>query len=210
MPIFVDGGNIGGSAFDAFAFGVPSQANLNFLEERLTHFSNTMTDAGQEFIKRGLEVFDRYGGSDAIRMAKAAIRTVQHAFDRDIVQPLMTIGAVQQAGSSMQRWIMACPDIRQLYHKQLCDGYSDTYVDYHPGQIGENHYDYQVVMNGIVQMTPDNPEFEWECVNYIHDDDGDVDLTLREQLDILTTWDFLKSKFKPGMEDPTDPRCNRL
>ena len=209
MPIFVDG-SAGGAAFDAIAFGLPSQSNLNFLEERLTHFSNTMSDAGNEFIKRGLEVFNRYGGSEAIRLAKAAVRTVQHAFDRDYVRVLETVGAMQQAGPNMQRWIMACPDVRHLYHKQQCDGFSDTYVDYHPGKIGEDHYDYQLVVHGVMAETPDDPEFECSFPNYLHGNDDDVDLSLSEQLDILTTWDILKSKLKPGMEDPTDPRCNRL
>ena len=48
---------------------------------------------------------------------------------------------------------MAQPDIRSLYHKGHCDGYSDTYVDMEPGLVGEQHYDYRRVMDGVVEET---------------------------------------------------------
>lgn len=209
MPVFIEGG-VGGASFDAVAFGIPSQANLNFLEERLTDFSNTMAGAGRDFINRGLQVFEKYGGSEAIRLAKAAVRSVQHAFDTDCIRELTTIGAVQQAGQKMQRFIMACPEVRQLYHRQQCDGYSNSYIDMEPGSIGHTHYDWRLVNTGIVEETPEDPDYEWSAVNYFDESANDVDLTLQEKMEIRSTWDFIKTKMLPGKEDPTSPYCNRL
>lgn len=209
MPVFIQG-EPGQGNFDAIAFGVPTQANLNFLEERLTAFSNTMTEAGEQFIRRGVEVFEKYGGSEAIRLAKAAVRTVQHAFDRDIVREIKTLGGLQQAGQKMQRWIMACPEVRQRYHKQQCDGYSDTYVDMHPGDVGKDHYDWRLVNSGLVVETPDDPDYEWSSVNYMDENPDDEQLSLSEKLSVLSTWDIIKSMMKPGQEDPTSIYANKL
>lgn len=210
MPIIIQGGQPGVNSFDAFAFGVPSQSNLNFLEDRIMNFSRSAQQAGEEFIKRGLDVFNRYGGSEAIRLAKAAVRTVQHAFDRDVVRPLETIGAIQQAGPNMQRWIMACPAVRTMYHQQRCDGYSNSYVDFAPDSVGRDHHDWRTVNHGLVVETPDDAEHEWSCVNYFDEAEGDVELTLREKIDIMGVWEMLTSQMKPGKEDPTSPFCGTL
>lgn len=209
MPVFIQGGP-GQANFDAIAFGVPIQANLNFLEERLTHYSNTMQEAGEAFLKRGMEVFNRYGGSDAIRMAKAAVRSVQHAFDKDVVRELRTIGQVQQAGQNMQRWIMANPDIRAMFHQQRCDGYSNSYVDVAPDSIEKDHYDWRLINTGIVEETPDDPDYEFSAINYLDESADDVLLTLEEKLEIKSTWDFVSKMMLPGKEDPTSPYCNKL
>lgn len=209
MPVFIQGGP-GQANFDAIAFGVPIQANLNFLEERLNNYSTTMQEAGEAFLKRGMDVFNRFGGSEAIRLAKAAVRSVQHAFDKDIVRELKTIGAVQQAGQNMQRWIMASPDVRTLYHQQRCDGYSNSYVDVAPGQIGKDHYDWRLVNTGIIEMTPEDPDHEWVAVQYLDESDDDVHLSLQEKEEIKSTWDFIKTMMLPGKEDPTSPYCDKL
>ena len=210
MPIIIQGGQPGVNSFDAVAFGIPTQTNLNFLEDRIMNFSRSAQAAGDEFIKRGLEVFNRYGGSEAIRLAKAAVRTVQHAFDRDIVRPLETIGAIQQAGPNMQRWIMACPGVRTMYHQQRCDGYSNSYVDFAPNSIGRDHHDWRMVNHGVVQETPDDPDYEWRSTQYFDEAENDVQLSLREKLDIFDVWAILTEQMKPGKEDPTSPYCGTL
>jgi len=210
MPNFIQGGQAGVNSFDAVAFGIPTQANLSFLEDRLVNFSRSAAAAGEEFIKRGLEVFNRYGGSEAIRLAKAAVRTVQHAFDRDVVRPLDTIGAIQQAGPYMQRWIMACPGVRTMYHQQRCDGYSNSYVDYQPGSIGKDHHDWRLVNHGVVHEQPQDSEFEWVAVNYFDEAENDAHLSLREKVEIMDVWNFLNQVMKPGQEDPTSPYCSLL
>jgi len=105
---------------------------------------------------------------------------------------------------------MACPTVREMYHRQQCDGYSSTYVDFHPGDIGKDHYDWRLVNTGLVVETPDDPNWEWSAVNYLDDSDNDVFLSLREKLDIKATWAYVASLMVPGKEDPTSPFCAKL
>lgn len=207
MPVFVEGG---GNAFGALAFGMPHQGTLSFLENRLQQTSEYLTDTGREFMSRGLEIFDRYGGSEALRHAKAAIRAVQHAFDSDAISFLSDIGAIQQAPISMQRWIMAMPEVRKLFHEQRCDGYSESYVDYHPGDIGKKHYDWRVATQGVIFETPDDPDYAFSVTNWFEEEPDDVQLSLREKMDIQNTWDVVRDLFAKGKEDPTSPYCDKL
>jgi hypothetical protein len=108
---------------------------------------------------------------------------------------------MQNASLTMQRWIMAEPTVRTLFHKQLCDGYSDTYVDMYPGRVGEDHYDYRRVMNGVVVP---HEERGGDATTYMEDlIPDDVELDLNDQIDIISSWQFIQAKVAERNEDPT-------
>jgi hypothetical protein len=198
----------GPGTLELFAFGDKTQSALNFLEDQAYRLSDTLTNTGRAFMEKGREVFERYNGAEALRAAKAAIRSVQFHFQEDTIRPLYDIGAIQQAPLSMQRWIMASPDVREFYHQQRCDGYADTYVDMEPKSIGADHSDYRKVMYGIIQECDDG-EFDWMTKIYFEGDDNDVRLSLSEKVDVMSVWSLIKSMMKPGSEDPTSPSaCN--
>ncbi len=95
-----------------------------------------------------------------------------------------------------------------MYHEQRCDGYSESYVDRFPGQVGENHYDYRRVMHGMVQ---DDQEHDWKSTFYLDElFEGDRELNFDEQVDILNTWDVVRSYLSKGQDDPTSQFGNML
>lgn len=160
---------------------------------------------------RGREIFERFSGAEAIRLAKAAMRYAQHAFQPNVIRPLQNIADIQQAPGVMQRWVMANPMVREQFHMQRCDGYSETYVDVHPQDRGVNHYDFRRVMSGVLQECTEEEGADWKVVNHFEFDHfDDVQLSTREKDDILTVWDLIEGLMKPGAEDPTSPYCNRL
>lgn len=203
--IVVSGG--GPQDMSLFAFGQMTPATTQMLQSQNFNLGQTLSDAGRAFLNRSQQIFEQFNGDEAIRRAKAAIRTIQHAFQPDIIRPLRDIGALQQAPYSMQRWIMACPEVRTLYHQQRCDGYSNSYIDVEPNRIGEQHRDYRLVMSGIAQ---EHPEADWVIHNYYEHEADDVKLSLGEQVDIVTAWDLVKAMLDKGGEDPTSPWCDKL
>lgn len=198
----------GPGTLELFAFGEKTQAALNYLEDQTYNMSQTLTEAGRMFMERGRDIFERYNGAEALRAAKAAIRTVQHYFQADVIRPLTDIGAIQQAPLSMQRWIMADPNIREFYHAQRCEGYAETYMDMEPGSRGMDHSDYRKVISGVIQELPEG-DSDWKAYISFDGDDDDVRLTLTEKTDVMSTWDLIRSMMSPGREDPTSPSaCN--
>ena len=147
------------------------------------------------------ETFNDFMDSAAVRRTRAALRTIQHATDADIIRTLQTIGDFQQAGSVMQRWVMAEPVTRARWQSGACEGYAESYVDIEPGALGKDHYDWRRVNDGII----DDSGSDWEATTYFDEllDEND-DLDIVQKAYILRTWDILKQGMK-GKDDYTSP-----
>lgn len=194
----------GARTFSALAYQNQHPENQNYFAQKLQNFTQTFGDAVSNvaggFMSNASELFDKFYGSEAVRLAKAAVRKVKSIWDRDDIRELFGIGEIQQAKLIMQRWIMAEPTYRHMYHEQRCDGFSNSYVDLEPGAVGDAHYDYRRVMDGLLV---DDEEEGWSMTHYIEDlREGDVDLELDEQLTILSVWDVVAMHAKAGGEDP--------
>lgn len=194
-----DGGSMG---FNAAIYGMPHPGTQAFLQQQFENTSVALTDAGKRFMDGARDIYERVSGSQAMRALRASGRKIKSMWQSDTIRALVNIGELQHAPLSMQRYVMAQPDIRHLYHQQRCDGYSGTYVDMHPNDIGENHYDYRRVTNGLFIEQPDG---ELVAVTYFEDlYEGDRELLLEEQVDIFElTWSAVRNAVRAGREDPT-------
>lgn len=202
----------GARTFSALTYQNQHPENQSYFMHKFNTFNDNLTDAGKSFLAGAAELYDKFNGSEAMRLAKATLRKVKSIWDRDDIRELFGIGELQHAKPIMQRWIMACPEVRSVWQDQRCDGYSDTYQDMHPGKIGADHYDYRRVMDGVLEeFVDDEGEDSFMIVSYIDDlVEGDVELALEEKLDILSTWDMLRMHMSSGGEDPTSPYAGKL
>jgi len=189
-------------AFDYITFPNQNPNTQQYIQSQLTNFSDTMTDAGREFMMGARQVYEMIQNSDAAKQAKHVLRKAKGLFKPNIIIEYVDIDEVKAAQPIMQRYIMAQPDIRKQYHRQLCDGYSDTYIDMHPGMIGHDHYDYQRVMSNIIVELPDD---DWKVNIYAHEVIGDdKELSFEDKVNILHTWEIVKMALEADI-DPTDP-----
>lgn len=191
----------GGELFNAAVYGRPNPTVYDFIDRHNQAVSQNIGEAARSFFNSTRDLYKRVTESDALRWAKAATRKVKSFWDPDGIYPITDVGRMQNAKPEMQRWIMAEPTIRKMYHDQLCEGYEGEYVDIHPGMIGEDHYDYRRVNNGIVRL---HEKEGWNATTYMDDLlPDDVELELDDQVDILTTWQFVRAAAKRKEEDPT-------
>lgn len=179
--------------------------NSQYLHNQFQQMSDTLTGIGKKFIEASKQIYETVNNSDTIRMAKAAIRMAKGMFHPNTIISLETLDDLRAAQPVMQRWLMAEPTIRNIYHEQKCDGYSHNYVDVHPNDIGDNHYDYRRVMDGIiVEQTDEQGESTWSAKTYADDlFEEDRDLTIDEKANILQSWEIMRMFIKAG-EDPTN------
>ena len=188
-------------SFRALAYGYEKHpGTLSFMESTMNNVSNVLTAGGQAFLSNARSIYDNLNGSYAMQMARAACNKVGNMFARTDIHEIREIEKLQNANLIMQRYIMASPEVRTVFQSQLCNGYSETYVDMYPGKIGEDHYDYRRVQNGILND-------EDERITYYLDDlvEGDRELAFDEQLAIKATWKVVADLMKYGSVDPTDP-----
>lgn len=192
--------------FRALAYGEKHPGTLQFLSQQFENASHALQHVGQEFFNSAREMYEQFNGEHARRLIQAAARRVGTMWQSDSIQFLSSIGQLQHAPPTMIRWVMAEPTLREMYHAQQVDGYSDYYEDVAPSDVGEQHYDYRRVMDGIVVLNEDaqDEEPEWHADSYMEDllpDDGD--LSLAQQVDILDTWQAIVAHIRHGKDDPT-------
>ena len=198
MPVIIEGGD---ETFRAVAYTPPSPSLTGFLSQQLDQFSAQIHQGAQHYVDLARQTFDSFNSSEAMRLAKAVRRKVDSLWTREGIFAMTDIAQIQNANLTMQRWIMAEPTIRNMYHQQRCEGFADSYVDMHPGDVGESHYDYRRVMDGLVVEQED----ELVSVQYFDEvHDGD-ELDIDEQVAILRTWDSIKNAIHENKEDPTSP-----
>lgn len=193
----------GAHGFSSLLYGHQRNAGFDqWLGERIEQASQRVLDSGAQLIEKARETFERVTSSDTARLARAVARQARHAWQTDEIHAFNDIGQMQTAGPVMQRWIMANPLVRTMYHNQQVEGYSDSYVDVEPGAVGEMHYDYRRVMDGIVV------EEDGEYWATTYDDElrpDDRELLHEEQVDIRRTWAEVMAIVEQGGDDPTSP-----
>lgn len=193
-------------------FGVPHANTLNFLQNQFdAAYSagyNTSAILGQataNFIEKSRNLFDKVNGSEAVRLAKAAARKINSLWLNDDIQVLSGMGSFQHAPTAMQRWLMTDPVIRELYIKQRCDGYSNSYVNLDGNAIGVDHYDWRRANEGLINLDEsDDPDDAWRATTYIEDlRDGDRELDLPEKIMIQRSIENMHDEMLRSGEDPT-------
>lgn len=194
------------SFFKSAVYGTQDFKALEFLSNQYNNISSFATNASMEFFNTAKNLYDRLSGSTAIRMARQASEVMGTLYQADEIHMLKTLVSLQLAKHTMQRWIMANPVVRQLYHDQKIDGYSNTYIDMHPNDIGESHYDYRRATNGLMVEVED----KLLCTTYPDELMDEKELTIEEQLDIKISWDTIEKELSKGKEDPTSIWGNSL
>ena len=198
MATVMSGGN---HIFDSLAYDAPHPATQQFIQQQINTGTHLLTEAGARFMETSRSLYEKISGSEAMRIARAAARAHSGMWNVNRIKPLTTIADFQHPPKVMERWIMAEPTVRQLYHEQRCDGYSESYIDPEPGLVGEAHYDYRRVMNGMVQ---EHEEGGWYA-NCYYDEMllDEEELNVDEQVDIIESWTNIVSAIRNGKEDPT-------
>lgn len=196
------------ATFNALISGPPQQRTIDFVRNQFSNFNQSavMSAAERRFYEQASASVEQAVNSNAMRLAQSAARKLKHGWDPESIRYLSTIGEIQFAPVKMQRYIMANPMIRVMYHQGKIDGYSDTYIDREPGVVGENHYDYRRVMDGVVvaEEHEDPDESTWSSTSYWNDlEDDDSELLPEEQFDILDSWDICNELQETQPEDFT-------
>lgn len=194
------------TALRSSLFGDNSGYMSGYLQQQMDIMQNTYGNYGGELMNNSLynslqqsyDVITNSLRTHSINqeLSMANMKIVDDYFDR-----LTTFEEIQQANGTMQRFIMAQPDLRQAWLNKECDGYSDSYIDIDPGSVGDDHYDYRRVMDGVTQIDENGDSYFM-----IYDEDlyeGDTDLDFEAQCKILDTWSAIKNIMDTSTYDMT-------
>lgn len=199
----------GAQMFDASVFTRPSSQTLDYMQNRVQQFTQSLAAPALQFMET---VYNRIAPFDYEQlgyMLKSANHYVEGMWMTNTIQPLVDIWQFQHAPMVMQRWIMAEPTVRQMYHNGEVEGYPDTYMDMNPTPAyGEDHRDWRLVMDGVFD---DDEGF----VEYFTETDPEYDseydeLDIIDKDNIMTTWQNIQAHIEIGEDDPTSPNNGQL
>ena len=198
MPVI----NAGYEVLNNVLFGQPSQSTTDYFAG-VQDSINERTDLfASDFIERSKSVFKNTYSSRAVELARAAVNKAGSLFSPDIIKELVTMTDFQMAKPKMRRYLMANPFVREMWQDNKCEGYGGDYIDHEPGTLGENHYDYRRVVDGIVR-TDDKSE-DYFANHYFEELRADDEpLTVGEQLDIYDSWPTMNHFMRLAQKDPT-------
>lgn len=129
-------------------FGAPDPYLMQYLNQVNHHFNSVLTDVGRQFADAARGMFARMESSEALRLARAAMRKVNAFGQIDVIHSVNTIEQLQEAPNAMIPWIMTHPTLRQYHYDNRIDAYGNRYVDPTPGVIGWVQPEYAAVYGG--------------------------------------------------------------
>lgn len=193
-------------AFNQLLFKNQHPAHAEYFQQQVTKFSNTLTDAGREFMAKSKAIYEKIHDSSVIRAAQAAIRMVKAVRHPNAIWAMKELDDFRCAKSVMARWMMTMPELRDLQERRLIAGY-DGYVDLDKGKSGNQQYDFRRVMDGVVQTAEDGTEYYERYYEELRADDRE--LTDIEKLDILSSHRIARM-YLEALEDVTDKFGGKL
>lgn len=150
----------GMAAFRTAAYEPPSDRDIAHLRDRLQYKAAQYGDAPRRYAASAIEMYDTINAADAVMRARLLWRTANNAYSGDRMRSFASVSDFQTAGPTMQRWVMACKEVREAYRKQRIEGYRDSYVDASPGLVGDLHVDYRMVTDGLIYRDGDDMCFD--------------------------------------------------
>lgn len=190
------------NTFRAYAYGEPDLLTMQWCQQRQAEQFQVLDPVVRDnFLAQAGTVFGQVDYEGIARMAKAINNQLDSIWFRDIITTLSTVPELQNPPPIMINWIMACPEVRELYHQQAVAGYDEFYTDPEPGRNGEEHYYYRRAVNGLFI---ENDEGEMEAVEWFEDLWKPEDaLDIVDQRSIQATWMHLVNALNEGQSDPT-------
>jgi len=207
MAQVISGGN---AAVHALLYGDTHPGTMNFFESQRGQGLKHLKETARAFVHDAAERFGFMASEATQSLIRNVRRHANWAWHGDFIRPLHTVDDLQLAPLSMIRYVMAEPFTRTMYHSQQLAGYDEDYVDRQPGKVGDDHREYRMVMDGIVQVdeTPDeNGDYQWHADQWLNElDEDESPLSFNDQLDILETWGHQQRIISQRLKDPTSLR----
>lgn len=188
-------------SFNTVCFGMPDSNTREYLLNKWDNVKNLFSN--NRFIEETDRIMKTYSSNEYLNKARSVLKsTGRLLLNPNEIYLIKNLEDFQTATPTMQRWIMANPKLRKLYQRQLVYGYGNSYLDLEPWAVGDDHYDYRKVVDGIALSNYVN----LNQYNLYHDinRENDRELTPDEQFDILETWRHLEYILENTNEDPTN------
>ena len=194
----VHGGEFGANAL---IYKPMSQSTSEYLHRHLDSALASIRNVSSNFVDSVKNLYNRFSSAEAINRAKMFLHSAGMHLAQDVIYPVR-YDRYRDINLIMQSYVMAKPEVSELYRKNKCYGFQDTYIDPEPNCYGKDRFDYQRVMDGWIQYENDDDQLGY-FMHYSNSDPQD-ELSTMDQIAVQSTWDVVARLIAEGI-DPTHP-----
>ena len=180
--------NLSESALDMALYGNKAPILNNYLQQQMSQlqpafnsFANRIYDSIQSSYNWINDRMVQYGILN--QLSQAGVSAIDNYYT-----DCLSFQQLQDANTTMQRWIMCHPQLNQYYLDQNIDGYTGSYQNVFGKGVGEDSYNYRRLTDEVLIDKDDT----WQ-VNYYLEDllPGDKELNHYEKVKGLHTHDCI-------------------
>jgi len=191
----------GDTALRALMYKPLTETARAYISDKIDMATTAIGNYGGGFIDQVKSVYNTFNSDAAINAAKSLLYNANSHLDQTAIYGI-TPEYIPQANLTMQRYIMAQPDIYNMYRDNMVNGFEETFVDTDEFEDPTHREDYRVVMNGSIKEFEDGTPYI-TTYNDVYED-GSETIDMYEKFAVMKTWDSAMSLLADGI-DPTDP-----
>lgn len=192
---------------DIAAGGFLDSGTMGWMHERTQNLMSTVSATTASWFNKAKSFYQTITEVDANQALRNLTAKVDQSWKGNNVHLCHNLQQVQSANPVLQRYLMAEPQLRQLYLDQSCEGFAGSYINFQGDAIGVNQYDYRRVTDGMLMVKEDH--VQWNDF-YEQIPDNDKELELYEKADMIRNWNLVNIALDAGEMDPSSPIGNLL
>jgi hypothetical protein len=173
------------STLAAILYPPPDNSLLEYLNNNIQYAVDKLGDISSGFIDNVTNIYNRYNSASVLQAGKQLLYSTGIHLNQNVIIPV-AYNDLPNANIMMQSYILEQPRLRELYNKNMVDGYSDTYLDPEPDVTDGYRTKYTRTMDGVLQFEEEDEQLGY--VKYYSDDEVSPDLDIYDKISILDTW----------------------
>jgi len=186
----------------------PSQSMQEYIHQGVNSYMSAVKNVAPNFARIVGEKYAEIKNSAAIQYVNNLKNRINSIWQPDSIRYLSDVTSIQNASETMRRWIMAEPITRERYLNGAISGYGNCYTSSDRIGVGNSHYDYRRVMDGVVALNDDGvSEYTVYYEEIINSEDI---LSLVDKTSILGSWDTIKRHIDSGDNHDHTSQWNEL
>lgn len=189
-------------AANALLYKQPTPDVMNYINNKLDQVVNFTHGLSDRFKTTVQNLYQQAYNSDIINAAKRYLAQSDYALRQDMIYTV-PYGRFNEANLIMQQYIMAEPHMNNLYRKNMCYGFQDTYFDPEPETYGKDRLDYQRVMDGVLEFEKEEDDEKSLAFTHHYSNADEIELSHIERTAILDTWHEVVRMIEEG-KDPSE------
>ena len=192
---------------DIAAGGFLDSSTTNWIQDRTQALMSTVSATTAGWFNKARTFYQTISETDAVQALRNLTAKADLSWKGNNIHLCTSIEQIQASNPVLQRYLMAEPNLRQLYLNQSCEGFAGVYNNVHGNAVGVNHYDYRRVTDGMLMVS--ESEIEWNDF-YELIPDNDKELELYEKADMIRNWNLVNIALDANEMDPSSPIGNLL